>query len=86
MSFKAMEMHFYEDGLSHETEIFHSEDSDECYRHLIDFMKTTGGLGRVVEIDANGDRVWTEIPYPRVSEPEFPEFFLHFLRTGEVAP
>lgn len=83
--FKAMEMHFYEDGLHHETEIFQSDDSDECYRELITFMKTSGSLGRVVEVTDEGKYVWEEIPYPRVKEPDFPEFFQHYLRTGEIA-
>ena len=82
MPFEAREMFFYEDGLSHETTLMTSDDSDACYAELVDLMKKKMVFfGRVVEVDANGKFVWEDHPYPRVKEPEAPQFFYDYMRS-----
>ena len=82
MPYQAMDCDFYEDGLRSETPILTSDDSDECYRALVNAMRDGSiFIGRVVEIDQDGKKVWTETPpYPRIVEPEAPDFYYAYFR------
>ena len=84
MPFQTMVMNFGPDGLESEYPIHTSDDSSECYQKALDYMEDNPETCRVIEVDQAHKRVYTngttERPYPHVSEPEEPDFYLARLR------
>lgn len=87
MPWAAMDMNMGVDGLESEHPILKSEDSDECYRKLLEVMEDFPTFGRVVKLDDDGKYVWTQgTPdknYPHVVEAPFPDFYLARMRSSE---
>lgn len=78
--FRLNEMHFGIDGLESESELLTHEDAEACYRKLEEIGRTDPTLlGRVIEIDSEGNPVYTEgtseKPYPHVVEAPIPSWF-----------
>lgn len=82
MPFALMDCQFGIDGLESESPILTDNDADVCFRRWAEIFHDPCCICRIVEVDATGQYVYEQLPYPRVKEPDFPDWFAKEMRSA----